>query len=189
MIHQLCKETMVGKIFYVPLDGAKRIQILEEKEDNLFLCNFLDDELENMVFKKDDLFSIQEKCFCEKCWETNTESFITFHKEDLIPLRSTNFFLFYKRPKLGPKGLSRFPKVNISYIRGGYIYWNEIAGFHFLKEGTEADYCNLVEKFKENLDCMYQTDETKAVYKNMYYIPEENRYAEWDYVRLKKGGY
>ena len=188
MIHHLCEETMVGKVFYVPLDGAKRIRVLKEIDKNSYLCHFLDDELENMIFSREDMFPIQRRYLCEKQWKNMSEKFITILQEDQIPLMSTTFYLLCKTPKLGPKELTRFPKVNISYIRGGYISWNEIAGFQFLKEGTEDDYYSLVEKFKENLDCMYQSDETIATYKNMYYIPDESRYAEWDYVRLKLGG-
>lgn len=189
MVHQISEETIIGKVFLVALDGAKRVRVVET-QGNKCLCTFLDDSIENMFFEREQLFSIHSLPFCMTEWKRISQNYTYLEKTDFIPLESISFFLLYKHPKLGAKGLGRFHRVTICYLHGGYIYWNEIAGYHFMKKGTVEDYYLLVENFKKNIDCDFQIeDKTKPLFKNMYYLPSESRYAEWDYVRLCKGEY
>lgn len=176
-------------IVYLAEDGVKRVMIVRAEKDT-YQVHYVDDDKADRFVLADMLFRINEKTFAENRWYEYAGQFLVIPKNKMVITEFVNYEIAYVYPKLGAKSLGRVHNVFAAVVNESCIYYKTVGGYAMMKESSDP-YSEL-ESFKEKIDARLKNDKCTAFQlgqkpecKNMYFVPVDNIYVEWDYFSLR----
>ena len=178
-----------GEILYLAEDGAKRVMVVHTEKEKC-LIHYVDEEKADKFVPMDMLFYIHERFLVEDKWNEYASQFLVISKKQMTITEFVNYEVIYVYPKLGAKTLGRVHNVFAAVVNENSLYYKTAGGYAMMKESSDpyVEFELLKEKLnkelKESKCTVFQLDKEPEC-QNMYFVPVDNSYAEWDYFSLR----
>lgn len=178
-----------GEILYLAEDGAKRVMVVQAEKERC-LIHYVDEERADKYVPVDMLFHINEQILAENKWTEYANQFLVIPKKQMVISEFANYEALYTYPKLGAKSLGRIHNVFAAVVNENSIYYKTTGGYAMMRESSDpyVEFEQLKEKLnkelKESKCIVFQLDKQPECH-NMYFVPTDNIYAEWDYFSLR----